>query len=100
MSHGPTGCEKHGTGRCGDNWGRPMSSSGRLSADIIMMTQILFHSGWGQRGIFSKLAIPNAKTVTTRFIFLSFYNSLPYCYFLPSSKNSGRTINEILLTIK
>ena len=30
---------KHGTGRCGYTWGRPMSSSGfrRLSADMMMM---------------------------------------------------------------
>ncbi|KAJ8735120.1 hypothetical protein PYW08_014370 [Mythimna loreyi] len=31
------GCETHGTGRCGDVWGRPMSSSGRLSAELMMM---------------------------------------------------------------
>ena len=27
----------NGTGRCGDTWGRPMFSSGRQSADMMMM---------------------------------------------------------------
>ncbi|KAJ8728126.1 hypothetical protein PYW08_016511 [Mythimna loreyi] len=35
------GCETHGTGRCGDVWGRPMSSSGRLSAELMMMMTFL-----------------------------------------------------------
>ena len=34
---GSVGCETHGTGQCGDTWGRPMSSSGRLSAEMMMI---------------------------------------------------------------
>ena len=33
------GCEKHGIGRCGDSWGTPIYSLGRLSADIFRLFQ-------------------------------------------------------------
>ena len=39
------GCVKQGTGRCGDTWGRPMSSSGRQSADMMMMKLTLLPIG-------------------------------------------------------
>ena len=38
---GIPGSKTHGTGQCGDTWGRPMSSSGRLSA-VMMMMMILY----------------------------------------------------------
>ncbi|KAJ8706628.1 hypothetical protein PYW07_012706 [Mythimna separata] len=37
------GCETHRTGRCGTAWERPMSSSGRLSAEMIMMMMMTVH---------------------------------------------------------
>ena len=36
-SHLLPGCEKHGTGRWEDTWGRLMSTCGRLSAAMMMM---------------------------------------------------------------
>ena len=39
-SHAPAGCEKHGTGRCGDT---SMSSSGRFSVEMINQGQAIGH---------------------------------------------------------
>jgi hypothetical protein len=41
------GCGQRRTGRYGDLWGRPMSSSGRLSADM-MMTMIGLVPSWSE----------------------------------------------------
>ena len=35
----PAGYEKRETDRCGDTWGKPVSSSGRQSADMMMMNK-------------------------------------------------------------
>ncbi|KAJ8733714.1 hypothetical protein PYW07_014265 [Mythimna separata] len=44
------GCETRRTGRCGGTWGRSMSSSGRLSAEMMMMMYVKDFSHISHRG--------------------------------------------------